>query len=139
MSTEDVHTEPLGLMVLDKKIFFSFSYKLPWQPEFWMEWNFFNNNERSSHKDHFCKVCLQLAMWCRKRCCLKKCGQTDGRLAKMGSGTISFIFFCLIEGHWPLNIILLWNELYYSLLFCLQLDGPLSHFGGTDRRQAMDR
>ena len=42
------------------------------------EWNFnfLNNNEGTSHKDHFCKVCLQLATWCRRRCCLK-CGQTN--------------------------------------------------------------
>ena len=53
-------------MVPDKEIF------PPWKPEFLMEFNNLNNNERSSHKDHFCKVYLQLAMWCRRRCGLKK-------------------------------------------------------------------
>ena len=41
-----------------------------------MEFNYLNNNERSSHKDHFYKVCLQIAMWCR-RCRLKKSGRSD--------------------------------------------------------------
>ena len=42
--------------------FLSFSYWLPWQPEFLMEFKFLNNFERGPPKDHFCKVWLQLAM-----------------------------------------------------------------------------
>jgi hypothetical protein len=41
------------------------------------------------------------------------------------SGHFFCYFLCLIEGQWPLTL-LLRNELYSSLLFCLQLDGPLS-------------
>ena len=44
-------------------------------------------------------------------------------------------FLWLIEDYWPL-ILMLRNELYCSLLFCLQLDGPLSHFGSADGQMA---
>ena len=52
----------------------------------------------------------------------------------MEKGVICFVIFCcLIEGKWSL-ILLLRNELYCSLLFCLQSDGPLSNFGNVDKR-----
>ena len=50
----------------------SFSYWLPWQPEFSMEFNFLNNFERGPSKDHSCKVWLQLAQWLRRRCRLNE-------------------------------------------------------------------
>jgi hypothetical protein len=46
-------------------------------------------------------------------------------------GPFLIIFYCLIEVQWPLTL-LLRNELYCSLLFCLQLDGPLSLFGSAN-------
>ena len=41
---------------------------------------FFNNNEdeRSSMKDYFCKVSLELAIWCWRKRRLNNCGWTDG-------------------------------------------------------------
>ena len=62
-------TYPQAEAYIDKKI--SFSYWLPWQPEFSMEFNFLNNFNRVPLKDHFCEVCLQLALKFR-RFCLKK-------------------------------------------------------------------
>ena len=42
-----------------------------------MEFNFLNNSDRVPPKDHFCEVCLQLAMWFRRGCCFKKLLTTD--------------------------------------------------------------
>ena len=36
------------------------------------------SSKNTSQMDHSGKICLQLAMWCR-RCCLNKCARTDGR------------------------------------------------------------
>jgi hypothetical protein len=42
-------------------------------------------------------------------------------------------FLLFNRGSWPL-FLLLQNELYCSLLFCLQLDGPISLFHSVDRQ-----
>ena len=62
--------------------FWSFFFRLPWQPEFFMEWNSLNNFERPSCKEHFCQVSLNLVERFRRRSCLKKLltdGRTDAR------------------------------------------------------------
>ena len=48
------------------------------------------------------------------------------------------VLFCLIEGLWSL-ILLLQTKLFCSLLFCLQLDRPLSHFGNVDGQMDMPK
>ena len=65
------------------KDFFPFSaILLPWQPEFLLELNSFNNSCRASPKEHSCQVLSRLAFWFWRRRFLKKMltdGWTDGR------------------------------------------------------------
>jgi hypothetical protein len=64
-----------------KKIFLVFVkkiFQLPWQPEYFMEFNSLNNFGRVSCKEHPCKVSTNLAMWFSRRSCLKKL-LTDGQ------------------------------------------------------------
>jgi hypothetical protein len=62
-------------------------------------------------------------------------GKTDGQPDQIGIKGHFYCYFLLFNrGPWPL-ILLLRNEFYCSLLFCLQLDGPLSLFGSAGRRR----
>ena len=40
-----------------------FSFWLPWQPEFWIEFNSLNNICRASPKEHPCQVSSRLEMF----------------------------------------------------------------------------
>ena len=55
-------TETLHLAVLDKRIL-NFSFRLPWQPEFCMGFNSFNNFKREPPKEHSFEVWCKFAQW----------------------------------------------------------------------------
>ena len=44
----------------------SFLNRLPWQPEFFMDFNSFSNFEKGPPKDHFYKVSMKLDYWLRR-------------------------------------------------------------------------
>ena len=44
---------------LGQEDFLSFFFRLPWQPEFFMELKSLKFSESASPKDHFCKVLLK--------------------------------------------------------------------------------
>ena len=54
-----------------------FAFWLPWQPDYWLEFNLLNNSGRASPKEHPCQVSSRLAQWFRRRRCLKKLWMTD--------------------------------------------------------------
>ena len=49
-----------------------------------MEFIFFNNFDRVPPNDLFCDVCMQLAKWFRRKCCLKKLMMTDAKCWTQG-------------------------------------------------------
>ena len=59
-------------MVDFKWIFLSFFNRLPWQPEFFMDFNSFSYFEKGPPKDHSCEVWWILAKWFKRRCYLSK-------------------------------------------------------------------
>ena len=46
--------------------FLSFSNRLPWQHEFFMDFNYFSNFEKGPPKDHFYEVSMKLDYWLRR-------------------------------------------------------------------------
>ena len=56
-----------------------FFFRLPWQPEFFMEWNHLNNLCRAPSKEHLCKVWSLSHQWFWSRRCLSKLLTHDGR------------------------------------------------------------
>ena len=50
-------SSPYGLGQED---FYSFFFRLPWQPEFFMEFKSLKFSESASPKDHFCKVFIEI-------------------------------------------------------------------------------
>ena len=61
------YIKALALTVWDKKIFKVFFFRLPWQPEFFMEFKSLKYSERASPKDHFCNVSLKSDRQFQKR------------------------------------------------------------------------
>jgi len=58
-----------ALWFLTIRLFF---FRLPLQLEFFVEFNSFNNFDRTSSKEHLFTVSINLAGWFRRRSCLKK-------------------------------------------------------------------
>ena len=52
--------------------FLSFSFRLPWQPEFCMEFISRSNFHKGPSQEHSCEVWWKLAQWLRRRCHLSK-------------------------------------------------------------------
>ena len=69
LQTKYLSSWPYGLFLED---FLSFSFRLPWQPEFCMELISFSKFERAPPKEHCCEVSLKLAKRLRRRCHLKQ-------------------------------------------------------------------
>ena len=57
LQTKYLSSRPYGLFLED---FLSFSFRLPWQPEFCMELISLNNFERAPPKEHPCEVSSNL-------------------------------------------------------------------------------